>query len=267
MDILKRSLAPIPDEAWQEIDNTARDVLCACLSARKVVDVDGPRGLEYSAVPTGRLDIPKKQPKGAVDFGIRTVQPLVEPRVMFELDVWELDNCARGVKDVRLEPLEEAARNIARFEEQAVYQGLADADITGLKKAAVHKAVKVSGGPAKLLESISLAITEFTKAAVEGPYRLVAGPEAWRKISSANSGYPLQRHLESIIGNPIILNPFLEETFLVSTRGGDMVLTLGQDMSIGYHSATEKKVKLFMTESFTFQVYDGTAIIPIEWKK
>ena len=51
MDILKRELAPIPAEAWAEIDAQATRSLTALLSARKVVDVTGPMGTDFPAFP------------------------------------------------------------------------------------------------------------------------------------------------------------------------------------------------------------------------
>ena len=70
MDILKRELAPIPAEAWMEIDEQAIRSLKAILSARKVIDVSGPMGTDFPGVPEGRLEIPKKQPKNDVTYGI-----------------------------------------------------------------------------------------------------------------------------------------------------------------------------------------------------
>ncbi len=267
MDILKQKLAPIGAEAWDEINEVATQILSASLSARKFVDVDGPKGWDFSAVPLGRLDVAKGKSKSDVDYGIRTVQPLVEARVLFDLDVWELDNAARGAEDIDLGPLEEAARKIALFEEKAIYQGLADGNITGLKDSADHKPIKVSGDANKLLNAVSDGITEFMKAGVEGPYRLIAGSKLWRDVAAHNGGYPLTRHLERLLDSSIILNPSLEESMLVSVRGGDMKLTLGVDMSIGFNSADADKVRLYFTESFTFQVLDGLAIIPIQTGK
>ena len=109
MDILKRELAPIPAEAWMEIDEQAIRSLKAILSARKVIDVTGPMGTDFPGVPEGRLEFPKKQPKDAVTYGIHKVHHLVETRIPFELDVIELDNVVRGAKDVDLASLEEAA--------------------------------------------------------------------------------------------------------------------------------------------------------------
>ena len=64
MDILKRELAPIPMEAWTEIDAQATRSLTATLSARKVVDVTGPMGTDFPGIAERRLDYPKKQPAG-----------------------------------------------------------------------------------------------------------------------------------------------------------------------------------------------------------
>jgi uncharacterized linocin/CFP29 family protein len=39
---------------------------------------------------------------------------------------------------------------------------------------------------------------------------------------------------------------------VLSTRGGDFELHLGQDISIGYLSHTESTVRLYLQETFTF---------------
>jgi uncharacterized linocin/CFP29 family protein len=43
--MLKRNLAPISDEMWEEIDGRAKEVISNYLSARKVVHVSGPQWL------------------------------------------------------------------------------------------------------------------------------------------------------------------------------------------------------------------------------
>ncbi|MGD9308934.1 MAG: family 1 encapsulin nanocompartment shell protein, partial [Desulfosarcina sp.] len=85
MDILKRELAPIPAEAWTEIDAQASRSLTALLSARKVVDVTEPMGTNFPGVPEGRLEYPKQQPKGGLNYGIHKVHHLVETRIPFDL--------------------------------------------------------------------------------------------------------------------------------------------------------------------------------------
>jgi len=110
MDILKQSFAPISKEAWEEIYDEAKNTLSATLSARKFVDVEGPKGLDTAAVSIGKLQIPAKQSKDNVQYGIHQLLPLVETRMPFSLNIWELDNLARGSKDVDLDNVHQAAK-------------------------------------------------------------------------------------------------------------------------------------------------------------
>src|SRR5690606_5510898 len=120
--MLYRDLAPISNEAWSEIDERAEEVLKSYLSARKVVKVNGPKGLDYNVITEGRLtNIHELESK--LCYGTYQVQPLTETRVEFEMSRWELDNLARGARDVDYEPLETSLKEIALLEENAIYNG------------------------------------------------------------------------------------------------------------------------------------------------
>ena len=88
MDIRKRSISPISDAAWQEIDEQAIKVLKSRLSGRKFVDVLGPFGWAHAVVSTGRLDVSAGEDKEDVRWGVHVVQPLVETRSFFEMYIW-----------------------------------------------------------------------------------------------------------------------------------------------------------------------------------
>lgn len=259
MDILKRSISSITDEAWAEIDAQAVRVLKGTLSGRKFVDVLGPFGWDYAAFPLGKLRIPEEGAGDDVKYGIHQVMPLVESRAFFELDVWELDNITRGSKNPDLGPLEEAVRKIALFEEKAIYQGLDEACILGISQAS--KESSLNGTPDKLLDTLANAVIELRKKSVEGPYALVADQSLWQYILARSGGYPLKKSVEAILDGGMILSPNLKGSYVISLRGGDMEMVLGQDFSIGYHSGNKEKVKLFITESFTFRVVNPEAIL------
>jgi uncharacterized linocin/CFP29 family protein len=264
MDFLKRQLAPLTDEAWAEINDEAKRVLCTHLSARRVVDVEGPHGLDFAAVGIGRLDVPKQPKDAPVQFGIHNVQPLVEVRAEFEVGQWELDNIARGAADVDLADLHRAAGEMAAFEERAVYGGFKPGNIVGLSAACEHDPVVLPSDTEQYPAAISEAMIRLAEAHVDGPFTLVLGPDTYRALYSAVSGYPLPRKISEMIGGGVELAPKLTGGFLVSKRGGDMVLTLGQDISIGYISHDTKSVRLYLTESFTFRVLAPEAYIGLE---
>src|SRR5512143_2175926 len=102
VDLLRRDVAPVPDEAWKQIDETALRVLKAELAGRSVVDFVGPHGWEFAAVNLGRLEV-RSKPDDQVPWGLRQVQPLVEVRIGFRVPQMEIDNAARGAKDIKLD--------------------------------------------------------------------------------------------------------------------------------------------------------------------
>ena len=266
MDILKRELAPIPAEAWTEIDEQATRSLKAILSARKVVDVNGPMGTDFPGVPEGRLDYPAGRSDEDFTFGIHKVHHLVETRIPFELDVEEMDNVVRGARDIDLSNLEKAARDIALFEESVVYHGLSEANINGLRICSGDDCMTIGRQPEAQLEAIAEGITRFASRSVEGPYAFVVGPKLWSLMSAHLQGYPVKMQAENILGGQVILSPFLsgefeDEAYMVSTRGGDLELIIGQDLAVGYESHTPSTVRLYFTESFTFRILEPAAVI------
>lgn len=254
MNILKKSLAPITDKAWKEISEQADRILNIYLTARKFVDIDGPNGMEMGGVPTGRLLLPGEASNTGINYGIRDYLPLVEVRKPFDLDLWELDNVNRGARNVELGPLEEAAKEIAMFEENAIYQGFKEGMIKGMKDSSVYPDTDFPKNPDDLLKTIAAHIINLRKNAVDGPYDLIVHDQKWQGLINLAKGYPLVKQLKSLIKGKIIINHGSEYSFLVSERSGDLELTLGQDLSLGYDSHNTEKVKLYFTESFTFRV-------------
>src|SRR5699024_1803088 len=208
---------------------------------------------------TGRIDISSND-NADVKYGVNNVLPLVESRRGFSLDLWELDNAARGAEDIDLTDMEKAARDIASFEEKAIYFGLKKAGIQGLKKQSENKSVQLPDNSDDLLNELSKQLTVFACDGIEGPYSLVVNEDDWARLSEQLEGYPLYKQVENILQGSIILSPFIEEAFLVSERGGDFRLTVGQDLSIGYNLHDKEKVELYFTESFTFQCFEPAAV-------
>lgn len=253
-------------EAWAEIDEQATRSLKAMLSGRKVLDVTGPMGTDFPGVPEGRLDYPKKQPKNDLRYGIRKVHHIVESRVAFELDINEMDNVVRGARDVDLAGLEEAAKKIALFEEQVIFHGLPEANISGLKLCIGNECLTIGSKPEELLEGIAEGVASFSSRSIEGPYSFIVGPRLWSRMSAHVQGYPIKMQAETILGGSVLLSPYLsdqfaDEAYMISQRGGDLELILGQDLAIGYESHTAERVKLYFTESFTFRVLEPQAVL------
>src|SRR6188508_2638203 len=112
MNNLHRELAPISDGAWDQIEEEASRTLKRHLAARRVVDVEGPKGVDFAAVGTGHL-VPLAAPGDGIQAVQREVKALVELRVPFELARQAIDDVERRALDSDWDPLKAAARVLA----------------------------------------------------------------------------------------------------------------------------------------------------------
>ncbi|SHE85773.1 family 1 encapsulin nanocompartment shell protein [Alkalibacter saccharofermentans] len=259
MDMLKRSMAPLAQSAWDEIDARAEEVLKSRLTARKAVKVNGPKGWDFTTLSEGRLVINKGDDD--VKTGIYKVKPLVEARVSFSLSRWELDNITRGAKDIDLGNLEDAVKRIAEFEENAVYKGFEHGGIEGLEKATSNDVISFGDDGSSIMGAISEGLIMLKENFEEGSFALIVGEEAYRRLNKDVQGYPLIKRIESLIDGKILLSTVVEGAFLIPYDNENFELTIGQDFSIGYESHDDENVRLFITESFTFRALDEKIIV------
>lgn len=266
MDLLKRELAPILPAAWRAIDAEARRVLALDLAARKLVDFDGPHGWDFAAVNTGRLALFDQVAAPQTNAGLRKVQALVEVREPIRLALMELDAIARGARDPDLEAVVATAERLARVEDHAVFHGWEAAGIAGIVPSSPHERVLVQGQgdwPRAVLDAKEL----LRRAGVDGPYALALGPKAHEDVyAAAEDGYPIVKRVErALLPGTIVHAPALDGAVLLSVRGGDYVLTVGQDLAIGFADRDRAYVELFLTETFTFRVLEPRAAVQL-WR-
>lgn len=268
MNHLRRELAPISDAAWAEIDDEARRALPSFLAGRQIVDFTGPLGWDHAAVPTGRTELLPASPGGseAVRAARRTVQPLVELRVELTLSRDELDAIDRGAADADLGAVVEAARKIARAEDTMIFEGFG-ADATGIATGSPHAPIQISDDYTEFPQLVASAVVELRRAGVEGPYAVALGPVCHLGVIEGTGlgGYPVLEHLKLITGGPLVLAPAVDGTVVVSMRGGDHELVVGQDLSIGYLDHDADTVTLYLEESIAFRNLAPEAAVALRY--
>lgn len=264
MDLLKRELAPILPEAWKFIDEQAIQVLKSNLTGRKLVDFDGPHGWRFAAVDLGKLSAVDFDQAG-VSMGYRQVQPLVEIRVPIRLSITELDDVARGARNPDLASVVEAAEKIAITEDSALFNGCTPAGIVGIIEASPHPPRSVRQ-PAEYPRAILEALAVLRDAGVTGPFALALGPRAYDVLFAAtNDGYPIAKQIQRLlIDGPVLRAHGVDGAVVMSIRGGDYEITVGQDLSIGYSHHDEHTVHLYLVESFAFRVLEPTAAVHLK---
>jgi uncharacterized linocin/CFP29 family protein len=264
MDLLKRELAPILPAAWALIDNEATRVLKLNLAGRKLVDLRGPHGWQFAAANTGRLQPLRDLGDPEIQLGLRRVQPVLELRVPIRLQIAELDSVARGAEDPDLTAVVRAAEKLALAEDHAILNGLPAADIAGLVRSSPHPPHPLPADLADLPRAVLAARETLRHGGVGGPYALVLGASLYDQLRAALlDGYPLAKQAEQIVDRPLVRAVALDSAVVLSLRGGDYELWIGQDLSVGYAHHDKDQVELYLMESFTFRVLEPAAAVAL----
>ncbi len=266
MNNLHRELAPVSGAAWTSIEAEARRTFERHVAARRVVDVRGPSGPGLASVGTGHLaEIePPASAAGGMLAWLRTSRQLVQLRVPFTVSRQDVDDVERGAQDADWQPVKEAAREIAFAEDRAVFDGYPAAGITGVRKSSSNPALTLPAEVREYPAVVSQAVSALRLAGVGGPYSLLLSAAAYTAVSeTSDHGYPIRDHLARVVDGEIIWAPAIDGAFLLSARGGDFELHLGEDLAIGYLSHDTEYVSLYFQESLTFLAYTAEASVAL----
>jgi uncharacterized linocin/CFP29 family protein len=263
MNNLYRELAPISDVAWAQIEEETSRTFKRYVAGRRVVDVQGPGGPSLSAAGTGHLRTITPPADGIVARQ-REVKALVEIRVPFELDREAIDDVERGSNDSDWQPVKDAARQLAFAEDGAIFEGYSAAGIGGIRQGTSNPIMVLPADVRAYPEAIAQALSQLRLVGVNGPYSVLLGADAYTALAeTSDHGYPVLEHVKRLVNDEIIWAPAIAGAFVLTTRGGDFGLYIGQDVSIGYSSHTDTAVRLYLQETFTFLLLTTEAAVAL----
>jgi uncharacterized linocin/CFP29 family protein len=267
MNNLHRELAPISDSAWAQIEEETSRTVKRYLAGRRVVDVHPPAGTGLSAVGTGHLraiTAPGTAPAKSIITRQREVKALVEVRAPFELDRQQIDDVERGANDSDWQPAKDAARQIAFAEDGAIFEGYAAAGIGGIRQGTSNPIMTLPADVRAYPDAIAQSLSQLRLVGVNGPYSVLLGADAYTALAeTSDHGYPVLEHVKRLVNDQIIWAPAIAGAFVLTTRGGDFDLHIGQDVSIGYLSHTDTAVRLYLQETFTFLLLTTEASVAL----
>ncbi|MFM0209763.1 family 1 encapsulin nanocompartment shell protein [Paraburkholderia sediminicola] len=263
MNNLHRELAPISRAAWSQIEDEVARTFKRSVAGRRVVDVKGPGGTELSGVGTGH-QIAIAAPQEGVVAKLAEVKSLVQLTVPFELQRKAIDSVVRGAKDADWQPAKEAAKQLAYAEDRAIFDGYKAAGIDGIREGSSNPTLALPADVSDYPNTISNALEELRLAGVDGPYSVLLGADAYTALGEArDQGYPVIEHIKRIVNGDIIWAPALTGGSVLSTRGGDFELHIGEELSIGYESHTDTVVRLYLCETLTFLMLTSEASVSL----
>src|SRR5205823_4719067 len=140
-----------------------------------------------------------------------------------------------GAVDTDLSALDDAAHRIAVAENTAVFHGLEEAGIRGIAEASAHDPIPLGDDVKAFPRRVAQALELLRNAGIGGPYGLALGPHAYTAaIEVVELSGLVVDHLGEMLEGPVVWAPGVRGGVVLSQRGDDFLLGVGQDLSIGY---------------------------------
>ena len=135
--------------------------------------------------------------------------------------------------------------------------------VAGIVAASPHEPVTISDDYSRYPEHVAKAVAALRAADVAGPYAIALGARCFTGVTETteHGGYPVFEHLRQILDGPVVWAPAVDGAVVLSQRGGDFELTVGEDFSIGYRSDDATSVDLYIEESLTFRINTPEAAV------
>jgi len=192
------------------------------------------------------------------------VKALVELRVLFDLRRQQIDDVERGANDSDWQPAKDAAQRLAFAEDRAIFEGYAAGGIAGIREGTSNPVMALPADVRAYPDAVAEALSQLRLVGVNGPYSVLLSADAYTGLSeTSDHGYPVLEHIKRLVDGQIIWAPAIAGAFVLTTRGGDFGLFIGQDVSIGYLSHTETAVRLYLQETFTFLLLTTEAAVAL----
>jgi uncharacterized linocin/CFP29 family protein len=168
----------------------------------------------------------------------------------------------RGAEDSDWQPAKDAAQKIAFAEDGAIFDGYAAAGIGGIRQGSSNPVMTLPVDVRDYPDVISQALSQLRLVGVNGPYSVLLGADVYTALAETRDyGYPVLEHVKRLVNDQIIWAPAIAGAFVLTTRGGDFDLDIGQDVSIGYSSHSDTAVRLYLQETFTFRLLTAEAAV------
>ena len=160
---------------------------------------------------------------------------------------------------------ETAAREVGLAEDRLAYSG--EPVGTGFLEDPGWPRIRLEDwtDPARVIADLVGAVEALDRLTVPGPYEAVLSADRYYAyLSAANRGYPVPRHTKNIIADVHRSLVMQDGGALFSMRGGDFILTVGGDLSVGYRSHDRDALHLFCVETVAPQTLEPDAVCVLE---
>jgi uncharacterized linocin/CFP29 family protein len=256
--------APFGAELWKAIEEAAISAAREILSARRILDVDGPHGLGLTTVETGKEECSPSQTENGAKALVSRLLPVPLIYQPFVLSTRLIAAATDMHQPLNMKPAEDAAQAVAVREEEFLYDGQPDLQLPGLltvKGRNTH-----TGGNwtdlTQVLDDLITAVTILDGKGYRGPYGLALAPALYNNLFRHYPGTDLLQiqHIERLCTRGVV-KAAIAGGVLVAPDVGPIVL--GQDLQVTYVNPGPAHYNFAVSESLALKIEAPDAICAI----
>lgn len=233
---LDRQSAPFGPEVWEKIDEAVIGAATSQMSARRLLEVEGPYGLGLRAIAAADEDLVSE---GGATVCVSPATPVPTIRHEFRLPVravaaFEADGLPFDMRDVA-----NAAIAVAHREDEIILQGIPDYGIAGLLNAPGINSVKLEAWsePGRAFENIMSAVNVLDERGLHGPYALALTPPLYNTLFRLypDGGPTEMEQVKMLVTGGVIKADALNNGgVLIATGKQFLSIVLGQDLMTAF---------------------------------
>lgn len=248
----------------KQIEEAAVSAACDVISGRRIIDVEGPYGIGLTTVEVGNDD--QCREAGPDEAGAVVSHALSVPMIYrgFAISKRRIAAFREMKQPLNLKTVEDAAQAVAAREEEFIYRGQPEFNLSGLLTAPGRQSIK--GGNwdnvDEVLNDVITAVNVLDGRGYRGPYGLALAPELYNNLFRRYPGSDLLQieHLKRLCTRGIV-KADIEGGVLVAKDVGSIVL--GQDLQISYLSTNAAHEHFSLSESLILKIEAADAICVI----
>jgi|YNPNPStandDraft_1061719.scaffolds.fasta_scaffold00012_42 uncharacterized linocin/CFP29 family protein len=258
---LGRECSPLGEGFWKRLDEIVMNAAKSRLSARRILDVEGPYGLGLKSVPLeDQIDV-----DGEVKVVTSEVLPLSLIQTTFTLGARDIATFEESGFSLDSGSVAEAAMAIAAMEDSLIYEGNEKVAVEGLLNAAGVQSLALGDWDdvGTAANDVIAAISKMDESGFHGPYSLALAPELFNKLYRLySSGQQSElRHIETIIGSkPVKASGIKSGGVLLASGSQFASIVIGQDMMTGFIGPDNGDYKLTISESLALRLRAPSAV-------
>ncbi len=249
-DYFGRSDAPFGGAVWEMLDNVVIGAARSRLTGRRLLDIEGPYGVELKSIPLGD----KLTPSGDLSIAASVSIPVPMLQVKFSLNQRDMAAFETSGMPFDASAITQAAFTLAAAEDALIFEGSKTLGISGLLNSTGARSLKLGswdelGAPAN---DLARAVTGMDEAGFTGPYTLALAPGLYNALFRLYPGGAKTEldHLNEIVGSKIIKAAGLKSGGVLLASGKQVAsIVLGLDMTVAYIGPTGSGFDFAISES------------------